>query len=58
MGESSSSANVALRADAKRKGALVADLKKFEKASLAGDFYESFNVNSKNYMDRSKGTMT
>ena len=52
MGESSSSANVALRADAKRKGALVADLKKFEKASLAGDFYESFNVNSKNYMDR------
>jgi hypothetical protein len=25
---------------------LLADVKRFEKASLAGEFYESFNVNS------------
>lgn len=35
---------------------LLADLKRFEKASLAGEYYESFNVNSKNYMEKSAGT--
>jgi hypothetical protein len=28
----------------------------FQKASLAGEYYESFNVNSKNYMETSAGT--
>ena len=35
---------------------LFASVKEFERASLAGEFYEAFNVNSKNYMDTSKGT--
>ena len=38
------------------KSSLRADLKAFEKASLAGEYYESFNVNSKNFMEKSKGT--
>jgi hypothetical protein len=35
---------------------LLADVKRFERASLAGKYYESFNVNSKNYMEKSAGT--
>jgi len=35
---------------------LLTAVKAFEKASLAGEFYESFNVNSRNYMEKSKGT--
>ncbi len=35
---------------------LLAEVKAFESASLAGDFYESFNVNSKNYREVSGGT--
>ena len=35
---------------------LVANVKMFEKASLAGDYYESFDVNSKNFMEKSAGT--
>jgi hypothetical protein len=35
---------------------LLADVKRFEKASLAGEYYESFNVNSKNYTEQSTGT--
>jgi hypothetical protein len=35
---------------------LLADVEAFEQASLAGDFYESFEVNSKNFMERSRGT--
>ncbi len=35
---------------------LLADLKTFETASLAGDYYESFNVNSKNLTEKSRGT--
>jgi hypothetical protein len=38
------------------KSDLLADVKAFEKNSLAGEYYESFNVNSKNYMEQSKGT--
>ena len=30
--------------------------RKFHDASLRGEHYESFNVNSKNYMDQSRGT--
>lgn len=46
-----------LRPDSKKARAnLLADVKAFEHASLAGDFYESFDVNSKNFMEQSRGT--
>lgn len=45
-----------LRPDGAVKGDLFADIAEFERASLAGEFYESFNVDSKNYMDTSNGT--
>ena len=45
-----------LRPDSKAKGSLLKDLRTFEKASLEGGYYEDFNVNSKNYMEISKGT--
>src|SRR2546426_11293112 len=35
---------------------LLTDVKRFEKASLAGEYYESFGVNSKNHTQRSAGT--
>jgi hypothetical protein len=35
---------------------LFSDVKRFEKASLAGEYYESFGVNSKNYTQKSAGT--
>ncbi len=35
---------------------LLEVVKRFAKASLAGEFYESFNVNSKNYTEKSAGT--
>jgi hypothetical protein len=35
---------------------LLMDVKGFEKASLAGEYYESFFVNSKNYREQSAGT--
>jgi hypothetical protein len=35
---------------------LLADVKRFEKASLAGEYYESFDVNSKNCTQQSNGT--
>src|SRR5229473_4460251 len=35
---------------------LLTDVKRFEKASLAGEHYESFGVNSKNYREQSAGT--
>ena len=38
------------------KASFLADVKAFEKASLSGEYYESFNVNSKNFMEKSKGT--
>jgi hypothetical protein len=40
----------------KARANLLADVKAFEHASLAGDFYESFEVNSKNFMEQSRGT--
>jgi len=35
---------------------LLTDVERFEKASLAGEYHESFGVNSKNYMQQSAGT--
>ena len=45
-----------IRPDGKAKGNLLATVKAFEKASLAGEYYEDFNVNSKNCMEKSTGT--
>jgi len=46
-----------LRPDSERKGNLLSDVKAFEKASLQSDYYDDFDVNSKNFMDTSKGTL-
>ena len=35
---------------------LLVEVRKFHDASLRHEYYESFNVNSKNYMEKSKGT--
>ena len=47
-----------LRPDAEQatRPSLLTDVKRFEKASLAGEYYESFDVNSKNYTQQSAGT--
>ncbi len=47
-----------LRPDTKNatKRNLLADVKTFERASLAGEYYDSFDVNSKNFMEKSRGT--
>jgi hypothetical protein len=47
-----------LRPDAEKatNPSLLADVKLFEKASLAGEYYESFGVNSRNYTQTSAGT--
>jgi hypothetical protein len=47
-----------LRPDAEKatRPSLLDDVKRFEKASLAGEYYESFGVNSKNYRQQSAGT--
>jgi hypothetical protein len=47
-----------LRPDAEkaRRPRLLADVKRFEEASLAGEYYESFAVNSKNCTQESAGT--
>ena len=37
-------------------GRLVKAVERFHTDSLAGQYYESFNVNSKNFMDTSEGT--
>jgi hypothetical protein len=36
---------------------ILAEVQRFEKASLASEYYESFNVNSKNYSEKSAGTI-
>jgi hypothetical protein len=43
-------------ADQAARPSLLTDVKRFEKASLAGKYYESFFVNSKNYTQRSAAT--
>jgi hypothetical protein len=47
-----------LRPDAERatKTSLLTDVKLFEKASLAGEYYQSFDVNSRNCTQQSTGT--
>ena len=41
----------------RRGGApLLAEVRKFHVASLRGDYYDSFDVNSKNFMEKSEGT--
>lgn len=35
---------------------LLPEIKRFHKTSLRGEYYEGFNVNSKNYMKQSAGT--
>lgn len=47
-----------LRPDPKGKGRLLADIRAFAEASRRGDYYESFRVNSRNYMEKSAGTRT
>jgi hypothetical protein len=47
-----------LRPDSKARGRLLTDVRAFEKASLADEYYETFNVNSKNYREKSAGTRT
>ncbi len=39
-----------------KRPSLIADVKRFEKASLDGEYYESFFVDSKNYRQQSAGT--
>ena len=46
-----------LLSDGRAEGDLLSDVEAFEKASLAGEYYESFSVNSKNYMEQSPGTV-
>jgi hypothetical protein len=43
-------------ADKATKPSLLMDVKRFAKASLAGEYYESFDVNSKNCTQESAGT--
>jgi hypothetical protein len=45
-----------LQPDGDGQGTLLSDVKAFEKASLAGEYYESFAVNSKNVMEKSLDT--
>jgi hypothetical protein len=35
---------------------LLEEVRRFHDASLRGEYYDSFDVNSKNFMDKSKGT--
>lgn len=45
-----------LQPDGKPKETLLEELKAFQKASLRGEYYQSFNANSKNYTEKPKGT--
>lgn len=40
----------------KKKTSVLAKVKAFHEASLNGDYYDGFDVNSKNFMDVSEGT--
>jgi len=43
-------------ADSGKKANLLADVKAFEKASRAGEYYESFSINCRNCTEQSAGT--
>jgi len=45
-----------LRPDAPMKSDLLTEVRAFDQASRNEKYYENFNVNSKNFMDKSKGT--
>lgn len=45
-----------LRPDGGSSAGLLAAAQRFHEESLRGRYYQSFNVNSKNYMDKSGGT--
>jgi hypothetical protein len=45
------------RPDSARKVDLLADVEAFQRASLAGEYYQAFAVNSKNYTEKSSGTL-
>ncbi len=45
-----------LRPDVNAKATLLAEVQAFERASLEGEYYESFNVSSKNFLETSTGT--
>jgi hypothetical protein len=45
------------RPDSAKKVDLLADVKAFQKASLAGEYHQAFAVNSKNYTEKSSGTL-
>jgi hypothetical protein len=44
------------RPDPARKGGLLAAIRKFQEASVRGEYYESFRVDSRNFMEKSEGT--
>jgi hypothetical protein len=46
-----------LRPDGERKENLLADVKAFQTATLTGKYYQAFTVNSKNYTEKSSGTL-
>jgi len=46
-----------LRSEARTAKGLLAEVKAFDAASRAREYYESFNVNSSNYMESSGGTI-
>jgi hypothetical protein len=46
-----------LRPDGNHPESLLARVKAFKQASLGGDYYEAFNVNSTNHMKKSTGTI-
>ena len=48
---------VEVYADGEQKEALLAAVQAFQKASLAGEYYQAFAVNSKNFMETSNGTL-
>jgi hypothetical protein len=47
-----------MKPDGTARGRLLATVHTFREASLRGDYYEDFMVDSKNYMDKSRGTET
>lgn len=40
----------------RKQASLADDVRAFDRAVRAGDYYEGFNVNSKNFMEKSEGT--
>ena len=47
-----------LRRDGHSAASLLKNVRRFRDRSLAGAYFESFNVNSRNFMDKSRGTDT